>query len=47
MFNHWAQPVSNKRWAAAAVALHRLARITRFKIRTGHHRAWQRATGLF
>lgn len=45
MFDHWAQPVTRRRWAAAAVALHWLMRRSGYRL-FGHssHRAWQRAT---
>jgi hypothetical protein len=47
MFDHWAQPVTAKRWAFVTVALWHLYRLSGGRF-FGHskHAAWQKATGI-
>lgn len=45
MFDHWAQPVTHRRWALATVVLERLKRASGYRLFVhSTHRAWERAT---
>lgn len=47
MFNDWAQPVVDKKWAVATIILEKIRKITgkRF-LGPSIHRAWERACGI-
>lgn len=45
MFDHWAQPVTSKRWALICTILDRLFRPIGW-FGPARHRAWQKACGL-
>ena len=44
MFRNWAQPVTHPLWAVTSIVLHRLMRLSGYRL-LGHatHCAWQKA----
>lgn len=45
MFKNWAQPVTNKRWAAVAVISHWISAFTNYRVLVNFKvRAWEKAT---